>query len=468
MSKKNMENFLLKLKGELRSNSKFRSMDADVAQNTFYFSPRLLINQLEREFMHRNVLDVFNQKSLQTFLKKELGDILKKLQTNAKTNLANRTGVTLKGNQYYMLACLQTEINPKTNKGFSNFSKLKTIYTKEMNEWNTKLIEHLEVNFQTVLKKSKTDKWNQRPEDRKIIEGDQPIKLASDLWEAGHDDGFQILESKVQASINSAFKAYHEVADIETMNENLRTLGVDLRIVRDDKTGTYSFALQSRWDNQQAGHVSAADSRDFKKQLNVALEKLGKKGKIAGLKGSPSLKDIKDNKLLVNTLEPFDKLKDVKTTKPKAIKLKKRAPVKKKGKTKPKKSPMKLAAPLVKKVTLEKAKRRKKTAASQPLQLIGVINKELPNTVRKNMREPALVNRTGRFAESVKLTEVIQTPRGYPSFGYTYQREPYQVFEEGSSGNWSNGKRDPRDLIDKSIREIAAQFAIGRFYTRRV
>ena len=468
MAKKDMENFLLRLKGELRKNNKFRSMDADVAQNTFYFSPRLLIKQLEIEFMHRKVLHVFNEKSLQTFLNKELGVILKKLQTNAKTNLANRTGVTLKGNQYYMLACLQTEINPKTNKGFSNFSKLKTIYTSSMNEFTTKLIEHLEDNFQTVLKKSKTDKWNQRPEDRKLIEGDQPIKLASDLWEAGHDKGFQILESKIQASINSAFEAYHEVADIETMNENLRALEIDLRISRDDKTGTYSFTLQSRWDNQQDGHFAAADSRDFKKQLNDALEKLGAKGEIDGLKGSPSLKDIKNNKLLVNTLEPFDKLKDVKTTKPKAIKPKKRAPVKKKGKTKPRKSPMKLAAPLVKKITLEKAKRRRKTAASQPLQLIGVINKELPNTVRKNMKEPALVNRTGRFAESVRLTEVIQTPQGYPSFGYTYQRDPYQVFEEGSSGNWSNGKRDPRELIDKSIREIAAQFAIGRFYTRRV
>jgi hypothetical protein len=46
MAKKDMENFLLRLKGELRKNNKFRSMDADVAQNTFYFSPRLLIKQL--------------------------------------------------------------------------------------------------------------------------------------------------------------------------------------------------------------------------------------------------------------------------------------------------------------------------------------------------------------------------------------------------------------------------------------
>ena len=85
------------------------------------------------------------------------------------------------------------------------------------------------------------------------------------------------------------------------------------------------------------------------------------------------------------------------------------------------------------------------------------------------MRSPALVNRTGRFANSVRLTDIIQTPRGYPSFGYTYQKDPYEVFEMGAQGSapWATPDRDPRFLIDKSIREIAAQFAIGRFYTRR-
>ena len=106
--------------------------------------------------------------------------------------------------------------------------------------------------------------------------------------------------------------------------------------------------------------------------------------------------------------------------------------------------------------------------SSSPLRLIAEFNRQLPTVVRKNMGSPRLNNRTGRFADSVKVTEIAQTSKGFPSMGYTYQRNPYQVFEEGSKGNWSNGDRDPRDLIDKSIREIAAQFAIGRFYTRRV
>ena len=56
-----------------------------------------------------------------------------------------------------------------------------------------------------------------------------------------------------------------------------------------------------------------------------------------------------------------------------------------------------------------------------------------------------------------------------PSFGYTYAKNPYQVYEMGvGSAPWATPERDPRKLIDQSIRELAAQFAIGRFYTRRV
>lgn len=100
--------------------------------------------------------------------------------------------------------------------------------------------------------------------------------------------------------------------------------------------------------------------------------------------------------------------------------------------------------------------------------MISMINTKLPRTVKKNMGFPRMENVSGRFAESVKLTDVSQTPKGFPSIGYTYQRNPYQVFETGSKGNWSSPERDPRQLIDFSIREIAAELALGRFYTRRV
>ena len=85
------------------------------------------------------------------------------------------------------------------------------------------------------------------------------------------------------------------------------------------------------------------------------------------------------------------------------------------------------------------------------------------------MGSPGLENRTGAFASSVRVTDVNQTAQGYPSVGYTYQKNPYQIFEMGSGkAPWATTGRDPRTLIDASIREVARELAVGRFYTRRV
>ena len=79
-----------------------------------------------------------------------------------------------------------------------------------------------------------------------------------------------------------------------------------------------------------------------------------------------------------------------------------------------------------------------------------------------------LENQTGRLAQSAKVTDIQTTREGFPSIGYTYQKQPYSVFESTSGSRFSSVERDPRRLIEGSIREIAAELAIGRFYTRRI
>ena len=118
---------------------------------------------------------------------------------------------------------------------------------------------------------------------------------------------------------------------------------------------------------------------------------------------------------------------------------------------------------------IKKHKQIKKTRSNSPFSYMAMINKRLPQTVRKNMGAPGLVNRTGAFASSVKLQDVNITAQGHPSFGYIYEKNPYQVFEVGTgAAPWATSQRDPRKLIDRSIREVAAELAIGRFYTRRM
>ena len=84
------------------------------------------------------------------------------------------------------------------------------------------------------------------------------------------------------------------------------------------------------------------------------------------------------------------------------------------------------------------------------------------------MGSPKLENQTGRFATSVRAIDIQSTARGFPSVGYTYQRQPYGVFESTSGSRFASSDRDPRRLIEQSIREIAAENQIGRLFARRV
>ena len=108
--------------------------------------------------------------------------------------------------------------------------------------------------------------------------------------------------------------------------------------------------------------------------------------------------------------------------------------------------------------------RTKNTSFSQ-VKLYAALNTKINSVVAKNMQLPGLQYQTGRFASGVKITDVSKTPQGFPSIGYTYQLYPYQTFEPGFAQGSTD--RDPRKLIDRSIREIAAQMVTGRLYTRR-
>ena len=213
------------------------------------------------------------------------------------------------------------------------------------------------------------------------------------------------------------------------------------------------------------------------KEAQKAMDKFYRRSGAAGewtKEGSPSLRADAIG-MLVNT-------RSMKKVRGKTIKVKKYnknpksttpKPVKKKGK------PVKIGANQHKKAVSalgfvptkggRNIKAGRSPESNNLTSLPALINAKLPQTVARNMGPPGLENRTGRFASSVRVTDVTTTPQGYPSVGYTYRQNPYQVFEMGRGDpRWATPERDPRKLIDASIREIAAQFAIGRFYTRRL
>lgn len=100
-----------------------------------------------------------------------------------------------------------------------------------------------------------------------------------------------------------------------------------------------------------------------------------------------------------------------------------------------------------------------------PARLKSMINRSLPAEVRRNMGRPALINQTSRFSNSVVLNS-LREGKNTLIGEYSYQLNPYQTFENTGEKQWPRGY-NPKPLIAKSIRNIAARHVENRFTLRR-
>lgn len=95
--------------------------------------------------------------------------------------------------------------------------------------------------------------------------------------------------------------------------------------------------------------------------------------------------------------------------------------------------------------------------------LQALINSHLQDVISANMgnegypggQRRTLNYRTGRFAASAQVERLSQSREGMITAFYSYMKNPYQVFEPGHPMG-KPATRDPKLLIGKSIREIAA------------
>jgi len=221
--------------------------------------------------------------------------------------------------------------------------------------------------------------------------------------------------------------------------------------LRADYLAVMSF--QNRDDNRRV------DAKEEKRLLAVFRKIVTTfSDEIFEMKGSSTLKDKITAIALMNLAPKGARV----TSKAKNAKLK----TKSKAEAKAKENKNKAKTSIV---PFKKGKAGRRTVQrdrTSIVNLMGILSNKINDTVAKNMKAPALVYRDGDFAKSVEITDIATTPQGFPSIGYTYQKYPYQTFEPGYVQG--STERDPRRLIDASIREIAMGLAIGRFYTRRV
>lgn len=99
------------------------------------------------------------------------------------------------------------------------------------------------------------------------------------------------------------------------------------------------------------------------------------------------------------------------------------------------------------------------------LDLVSLINAALFEQIKKNMgtgNRPDILNfRTGRFARSVNVERISESRQGMITAFYSYMKNPYATFSQGGRQQFPRS-RDPKLLISKSIREIAASLVSNR------
>ena len=307
----------------------------------------------------------------------------------------------------------------------------------------------------------------------KDVTGSTVSKEAKAIWHLEHANLEGISESQVSDALVQALATQtteEELIGEAELKQFLQNSNIDLRVVRDSNTGKMLVFIGSKLGN----YKEAKDSRrrrkeltDLVKELRKTVEETGEK--IIGLPGSPSFLDLKRKEAIKKVVDP------IKKRNPKA-KVKISENLKEKGSKTDLQTKNKLVSTTLGKglksvsgrAPNRPSRRVQKGVSSSPLAMIKMINAKLPRVVAGNMGSPALENRTGRFAGSVRVVDAQVTPKGFTSFGYTYQRDPYGVFESTSGTRFASPERDPRVLIEGSIREIAQEMAIGRFFTRRV
>lgn len=109
----------------------------------------------------------------------------------------------------------------------------------------------------------------------------------------------------------------------------------------------------------------------------------------------------------------------------------------------------------VKLPSLRTVKGRFTSLASLQLLLNSALRLQIQRNMGNGNRKDVLNYRTGRFAESAKVERLSQSREGMITAFYSYMKYPYQTFEPGFRQG-SPKSRDPKLLISKSVREIAA------------
>ena len=301
------------------------------------------------------------------------------------------------------------------------------------------------------------------------VSGTQIAEAQAAAYETLNDDE---IEEYIKALEDFLYNAYNEEQmDLKTYDDIISVV-VNYEQIVDPKTGKLKneyIPIVTYQDQYENKGIDSAREKKALKMMREFTTKLGA-GAFANMEGSSSLNEKMAATVIAQLLNNIKQEKTIRLAPnidPRKVKFTSKGSAEAKGGSRKNRGSIKTRKRKVSTVAIAPKKTKAKTSKVNLTNLLGVLNNQLPRVVARNMGGPRLENRTGRFAQSVRATDVAQTPQGFPSIGYTYMKERYGGYESTSGSRFADVDRDPRPLIDQSIREIAASFALGRIYTRR-
>ena len=480
MSQASLEKFLGKLRDEVTGKgvSEQDRLDYNLQTHNFTYNEDTFIKEMQNEMRNKNVATPgINEEvsRLSKLFTKELDKTLAHIaavEMNVKTNpLAGRYDNNGTDLHFVFTTDVRTGETP------NNWAKQgqQDVFDKVKRGYHRAYMKFFFGMKSFVTKGEDGDKKSLANYENAYVTNDQNRK--GQMGQAGHAEGEGVVETQMRLAFD---KHKNKVLSKNTGNtlsedqllKDLKQLGIELDFMRDPITGKLEFniSLIGAGSNNLAGSIMRGKKANVIKKINKLLGSENTDELYTGLEGSDT-QQIADRKMAIRAIaKEFKKNKKLRvTTENTKIKgKKKKANIEVKGKGK-KGNAVAFAAA---KIAGGRSTGATKSGGAKPKfsiqNILGVLNAKLPEQVAKNMGSPRLENVTGRFAQSVRAVDINSTSQGHPSIGYTYRTNPYKVYESTSGSRFSDANRDPRSLIDKSVREIVAQFGLGRLYTRRV
>lgn len=435
--------------------------------------------------------DFFQRISVDTILKTGVSDLRKEEQGAEKTSFTINTDTIGK----IITSLAGTEATPE--QVTSVLTRLKEVtYTKGRKAVTDKApyvdkntLFYPRVSFDTINRILE----NGFKDILTIARKANPKANISDTFERGHVYGLfpkKVEDIALRISRNTTIDEKGKsilLGILGDLQKELERQDLETSNIKDEKYALYSkykksknkylVEMQLRTDNQASGSVQSPISKALRKFFSPGnLPVSGKDGLVFGKgsgeqllqkliksKGSPSFIDLvhvgvtsvftNDKSADKEYAVPFSKINSginrVNTSRVKADISKDKSKLKS----------------LVSKVKAIPKISSNTSAIPSTVNLLAILQAGINKQVAKNMgkgNESRVLNyRTGRFAESVQVQRLSESRQGMITAFYSYMRNPYGTFSEGGRQQFPK-TRDPKLLISKSVRELAAPIVGAR------